>query len=278
MSAFSHSESKSPETVVLVVPERQLQFFRFYMDNKTCEAMRHTSGLYRLVHEISDRTHWKEGLIGCELFLKGSPIVISVSDRRCRVWVSLRSPASCSIRSIFDTPRRRPVMKAEATISERSSLSPGKASMAIPLEKPHALTQTVGRMVEWSKRHSTQSTLYSILRVFQPTTRIFSALNAPDLLYWVNNSLESGAKYLLINFSRVVFMDQLGLEALIMAHRRVQRANSQLLLCSLSGQARMLFDMAQSESLFQIYSSQKEVETAVKLNSDSMNVSFIDMK
>lgn len=100
-------------------------------------------------------------------------------------------------------------------------------------------------------------------QIFQVRTRLFSAATAPELLYWVNNILESGETYLLLNMQEVLFMDSSGLGALVVAHNRVQKAGGKLMLCSLNGQARMLFELAGMEKLFEVYSDQKSFEQAL---------------
>lgn len=106
--------------------------------------------------------------------------------------------------------------------------------------------------------------------IFQIKTRLFSAATAPELLYWVNNLLESGETYLLLNMQEVLFMDSSGLGALVVAHNRVQKAGGRLVMCSLNGQARMLFELAGMEKLFEVYSDQKSFEQALSISDNKL--------
>jgi anti-anti-sigma factor len=89
--------------------------------------------------------------------------------------------------------------------------------------------------------------------VFQLKTRTLSAGSSPELLYWVNSILDSGAKTLLIDFRDVLFMDSSGLGALVIVRNRVQKIGGRLMFCSLNGQARMLFDISGMEQMFEVY-------------------------
>ncbi|MBI4781900.1 MAG: STAS domain-containing protein [Oscillatoriophycideae cyanobacterium NC_groundwater_1537_Pr4_S-0.65um_50_18] len=103
--------------------------------------------------------------------------------------------------------------------------------------------------------------------IFQPT-RILSVSSSASLLDWVNQRLESGDRILLIDFCHVMFMDSTGLGALVTALKVAQKAEGKLVLCSLWGQARMLFNMAGMESVFEIYDGPEDFENSLSsLNS-----------
>lgn len=301
------------EAVLLVVPEEQLHLFKFYMDNTVCEAMRHSSGLYKLAYEIGTHQDFSQTL-GCELSIQGSPIIISIGQNRYRVWVSLQAATTCIATPLQPTeaPRWVKSVPTSAPFEPRLSLStppmpllpdaiapfPGVVSEKLPDFQAHLPVSTVvsllDRAIDSSISHAPDPSIApslpsersdpiplplaqplleqstpdlslrrSLLRIFQPTNRIFSAGNAPDLLYWITDSLESGALYLLINFRKVIFMDRLGLESLVIGLRRVQKTEAQIALCCLSGQARMLVEMSHVELLFQIYDHPKDFEAAI---------------
>jgi anti-anti-sigma factor len=84
-------------------------------------------------------------------------------------------------------------------------------------------------------------------------TRILSVSSSTSLLGWVQRQLEAGHEILLIDFREVMFMDSTGLGTLITALKLVQKVEGRLVLCSLGGQARMLFEMAGMESVFEIF-------------------------
>ncbi len=92
-----------------------------------------------------------------------------------------------------------------------------------------------------------------VVKVFEPTSRLFSAANTSDLLSWINESIEAGADELLVDLKYVMFMDSRGLGALVAARTRAQAAGCRLAICSLNGQALMLFEMADINSIFDIF-------------------------
>lgn len=98
--------------------------------------------------------------------------------------------------------------------------------------------------------------------IFQPK-RLLSAGNAGELVAWAKQALETGADVLLIDFCQVMFMDSSGLGTLISALKLVQKAEGRLVICSLGGQALMLFEMAGMEKLFETYSNLDEFKSAL---------------
>jgi anti-sigma B factor antagonist len=98
--------------------------------------------------------------------------------------------------------------------------------------------------------------------IFRPN-RLLSASNAGELVAWTKQALETGVDILLIDFCQVMFMDSSGLGTLVSALKLVQKAEGRLALCSLGGQALMLFEMAGMEKLFETYSNLDEFESAL---------------
>lgn len=103
------------------------------------------------------------------------------------------------------------------------------------------------------------------VQVFQPT-RILTSLNAVDVQNWATDCLFAGEKILLIDMRNVSFMDSSGLGALIAIQRMVISHGGKLALCSLRGQARMLFDMTTTTRLFSIYPDQTTFEQSLQVN------------
>lgn len=98
----------------------------------------------------------------------------------------------------------------------------------------------------------------SVVKVYQPSTRLFSAADSSDLNVWVSQNLAEGAKNLVIDFQNVMFMDSQGLGALMSASKAVQRAGGEFALCSVQEQAHMLLDLAGMNTVFKIYDSPEE--------------------
>ncbi len=102
------------------------------------------------------------------------------------------------------------------------------------------------------------------LSFYRPSSHILSAIESVALTTWVSETLELGAKHLVIDFQRVLFMDSRGLGALIIAHNRAQKAGAKLGLCGLSGQARMLMEVSSTDALFQIYETIEDFQQEIQ--------------
>lgn len=99
--------------------------------------------------------------------------------------------------------------------------------------------------------------------VYQPKGRLFSATNAPELLYWLTSLLDANVRTLAVDLKDVSFMDSSGLGALVIANTRVQRLEGTFALCALGGQARMLIEMSGMDQVFQVYPSVAEFKQAI---------------
>lgn len=100
------------------------------------------------------------------------------------------------------------------------------------------------------------------MQIFYPT-RILSSASAGDLMTWIHDNLEQGHNRLLINLQNVLFMDSTGLATLVAALKTVRQTGGNLALCSLNGQARMLFEMAGMEEMFEVYNTATEFEKGI---------------
>ncbi len=95
------------------------------------------------------------------------------------------------------------------------------------------------------------------VKTFYPT-RILSASTVNDLLEWLETNFARGEKTLVVNLQNVLFMDSSGLGALVRAMKKARADKVRLVLCSLNGQARMLFEQAGMDTLFEIYTDMDE--------------------
>lgn len=90
--------------------------------------------------------------------------------------------------------------------------------------------------------------------VYKPT-RILSAANASEVTFWVRQKLDANAQHLLIDLQNVMFMDSSGLGSLVAARRIALENDATFALCAVSGQARMLLEMANLEDMFLIFAT-----------------------
>ncbi|MEH2391609.1 MAG: STAS domain-containing protein [Nostoc sp.] len=83
-----------------------------------------------------------------------------------------------------------------------------------------------------------------------------NATTSQDFRQNINNILETGAKIVLVDFKDVTFMDSSGLGALVLAFKTLRAADSKLVLCSISEQVRILFELTNMDKVFEIFPSQ----------------------
>jgi anti-anti-sigma factor len=101
------------------------------------------------------------------------------------------------------------------------------------------------------------------ISVYQPETRILSALDSLNLTTWASECISYGVRFLFIDLKYVSFMDSRGLGALLIVHNRVERAGGCVGFCGLNGQARMLMEMTDLDKVFHVYDSYEEFEKSL---------------
>lgn len=106
----------------------------------------------------------------------------------------------------------------------------------------------------------------STLRVYQPVTHLLSAADAEELKEWVAQSLQEGAKTLLLDLKNVLFMDSRGLAILVMAHKQASQMGSVLALCSAQEQVMMVLRLSNLTALFTLYDSLEDCQAAIAPN------------
>jgi anti-anti-sigma factor len=100
------------------------------------------------------------------------------------------------------------------------------------------------------------------IQVFQPT-RILSSSTTGELLQAIAQSLEAGNICILVDLQNVLFIDSMGLSALVIALKRVRDVNGRFALCGLNAQARLLLEQTSMEKVFEIYANPEEFEQVV---------------
>ena len=103
----------------------------------------------------------------------------------------------------------------------------------------------------------------SNLRVYQPVTHLLSAADAEELKSWVAESLQKGAKTLLLDLKNVLFMDSRGLAVLVMAHKQATQVGSVLALCAAQEQVLMVLRLSNLTQLFPLYESLEHCQKAI---------------
>ncbi|MEH2298759.1 STAS domain-containing protein [Nostoc sp.] len=86
----------------------------------------------------------------------------------------------------------------------------------------------------------------------------------------ISGLMANGTNIFLLDMKEIKLINSTGLGALVSVMQMVQKANSQLFLCSISDQVRMLFEMTKVDKLFKIFTDQEEFnrQVLVILNGD----------
>lgn len=104
--------------------------------------------------------------------------------------------------------------------------------------------------------------------IFQTTPGILSTSEAPDLLKWVSQAVDSGASFLLIDLSQTKQVDSSGIGTLMIACNRLRRGGGTLALCSLNPQVRRQIERAGLIDKFDIYIDRHEFDSFIAGDDD----------
>lgn len=104
--------------------------------------------------------------------------------------------------------------------------------------------------------------------IFHTTPGILSTSDAPDLLSWVSQGIDSGASFLLIDLAQTKQVDSSGIGTLMIACNRLRRGGGTLALCSLQPQVRRQIERAGLLDKFDIYMDRHEFESFIAGDDD----------
>ncbi|HEY9628362.1 MAG TPA: hypothetical protein V6C84_13760 [Coleofasciculaceae cyanobacterium] len=77
----------------VMVHEALIRSFSFYGEGGIHEGMSHGQQLYKLVESYKTAARLQAYALGCDLSNQGYRTVVTVSDRKYKVWLELRSQA-----------------------------------------------------------------------------------------------------------------------------------------------------------------------------------------
>lgn len=100
------------------------------------------------------------------------------------------------------------------------------------------------------------------IKVVEPSG-ILDGTRATEFRKEISEYVENGAKVILIDFKDVTFMDSSGLGALVLSLKTVRAANTQMCLCSINEQIKMLFELTSMDRVFDIYPNREAFEAAI---------------
>ena len=97
----------------------------------------------------------------------------------------------------------------------------------------------------------------SVVQIIEPEG-ILDGTKTDDFQHQINQSIDSGVHTILIDFSKVTFMDSSGLGALVKAFKSLKAAEVNLFLCSINEQIKMLFELTSMDKYFTILGDREE--------------------
>lgn len=93
-------------------------------------------------------------------------------------------------------------------------------------------------------------------KVIEPSG-ILNITQANQLRNQVDEVVGAGTKEILIDLRNVTFMDSSGLAGLVIALKTIRAAGGRLCVCSLNDQVRLLFELTNMTSVFEIFADQE---------------------
>ncbi|MDX1978165.1 MAG: STAS domain-containing protein [Pseudanabaenaceae cyanobacterium bins.68] len=97
----------------------------------------------------------------------------------------------------------------------------------------------------------------SVVQTVKPAGRL-DVTTAAKFRKEVNDLTAQNLKYLVVDLDDVGFMDSSGLGALVSALKSVKASNGEMVVCGLSEQVQMLFELTSMGKIFKIYGNVQE--------------------
>lgn len=111
------------------------------------------------------------------------------------------------------------------------------------------------------------------LIVFQPQGRL-DLQHGKVLKEQLTNLVPQSEDLWVIDLAEVDFMDSSGLSALVTGLSTARSSSCRLVICNLQGPIRIIFELTQLDSVFEIFESYNAVLTKVNLQSSSIDQGF----
>lgn len=97
----------------------------------------------------------------------------------------------------------------------------------------------------------------SVVQILEPEG-ILDGTKTAKFQRQIEQHIESGVHFILVDFSNVTFMDSSGLGALVKALKTMNAAGVKLFLCSINEQIKMLFELTSMDTYFSICENREE--------------------
>ena len=103
----------------------------------------------------------------------------------------------------------------------------------------------------------------SVVQIIEPEG-ILDGTKTDAFQHQISQSIDSGVHTILVDFSKVTFMDSSGLGALVKAFKSLQAADVDLFLCSINEQIKMLFELTSMDKYFNILGDREEFNQSLQ--------------
>ena len=101
-----------------------------------------------------------------------------------------------------------------------------------------------------------------IVRLIEPSG-ILDGTKTAQFRKEINELLQKNTQIILVDLKNVTFMDSSGLGTLVLSLKTVRDAGSQLCLCSINDQIKMLFELTSMEKVFQIFADREDFKQKI---------------
>ncbi len=100
------------------------------------------------------------------------------------------------------------------------------------------------------------------VKVLKPTG-ILDETEGNHLRQIIKQSVEQNVTWILIDFTKVTFMDSAGLGALVLMLKTVRSSNGRLFIMSINEQIKMLLELTNMLQVFEIVSSRDDIKEII---------------
>lgn len=98
-----------------------------------------------------------------------------------------------------------------------------------------------------------------VIKVFQPSG-ILDSTQASQFREEISHLVREGTEIIAIDFKEVSFMDSSGLGALVLSLKTARSAGSQIVLCSINEQIKILFELTSMDRVFEIFPTLEDIQ------------------
>ena len=103
------------------------------------------------------------------------------------------------------------------------------------------------------------------LIILIPSDKSLEAANSKDFKSQIVDQINEGTLLIVLNLSKVEFMDSSGLGSLISIVKLLSNAHGKIVLCNVGDQIKKLFNLTRLNQVFQIFSNEQEAIDSLKI-------------